>query len=96
MEQETKPEGETVKSFLGPRAKVVWTLVTKQEDKDGNFIKEEKSLLSTAQVSKMRIAGASGRAIYDFRHGKAIRLELNDAFITYTLIRPNLKGVTNE
>lgn len=91
MEQEK----EKIISVAGRNAKSLWTLTTKHFDLEKKLVKEEKLLLSTSQISKIRIAHCYGENLYNFRHGKIIELQLNDAFVTYQLTRPNHKGEDN-
>lgn len=92
MEEQQK---EKIISVAGKNAKSLWTLTTKTFDLEKKLVKEENVLLSTSQISKIRIAHCYGENLYNFRHGKIIELQLNDAFITYQLKRPNFKGGQN-
>lgn len=89
MTEETKPQKEIPKHY--------WLInqVTTSKEK-GEVIDQKSFQLTTNQISKLRIPNATGKNLYDFRHGKPLRLELNDAFVTYTLTRPQIKGVQND
>lgn len=65
-----------------------WVLQTVIQKKDSEEIVEHKAQgLSTSQVSKLQIAYATGKQIFEFRRGRPLRMELEDAFVTYTLNR---------
>jgi hypothetical protein len=92
--EETKPTEEKpreIKDFRNMKSNSCWLLHELHEDAEGKLIKEVESLLSTAQVSKIRIAGCHGLNEYQFRHGKKIQIQLKDAKVTYSLTRPQLK-----
>jgi hypothetical protein len=89
LENKTLTAGQPL-TIAPPKIDPQWPWVLEeitQRKSDGQILKHTATGMTTAQVNKIRINYASGKDHFDFRRGKPMQLEFEDATTTLKLTR---------